>query len=152
MNDRYAYVLSFWDTQADLERRYQLLYYVIDNSIEMFDMKTRRLFLKRMPSPDISLDDLIVGGVVTIHARQMNIVDYADDFTRNKFGSKLQHTLALIKPDAEDNVGNIMDLVYREGLKISKLRLVRLTSADAERFYDEHKGKPFFKLCSSKMV
>lgn len=145
VKDHYAYVLSYWDTLADLERRYQLLFYVADNSIEMFDMKSRRVFLKRMVYPDLSLDDLIVGSVVNIHARQMKVEDYADDFTREKLGSALQSTLALVKPDAEDNVGHIIARANQEGLKVTKLKQVILSREDAEAFYAEHKGKPFFE-------
>lgn len=48
----------------------------------MYDLKNRRMFLKRMAYQDIDLKDLFVGSVVTVYSRQLQIVDYGDVFTR----------------------------------------------------------------------
>ncbi len=57
-----------------------------------------------------------------------------------------QRTLAIIKPDAVygGNVGNIIQRMEWAGLKILQMRVEQLTENRAERFYAEHKGKPFF--------
>ena len=50
----------------------------------------------------------------------------------------------MIKPDAYLHMGKIIDIILKEDLKIAQLRMVRLTKQQAEEFYAEHKGKPFF--------
>ena len=45
-------------------------------------MKNRRMFLKRMAVEGVSADKLFIGSVLTIHARQLKLVDYGDTFTR----------------------------------------------------------------------
>lgn len=50
----------------------------------------------------------------------------------------------MIKPDAYTNIGKIIDAIYLNGFKISKLKMSKFTPATAQIFYGEHKSKPFF--------
>jgi nucleoside-diphosphate kinase len=63
----------------------------------------------------------------------------------------LEHTLAIIKPDAWKGrrAGAILSRIEQEGFAIRGMRLVQLTRAQAEGFYDVHRGRPFFdELCA----
>jgi nucleoside-diphosphate kinase len=57
-----------------------------------------------------------------------------------------ERTFSILKPDAtrRNLTGKINAVIEDAGLRIVAQRRVRLTRADAERFYDVHKGKPFF--------
>lgn len=57
----------------------------------------------------------------------------------------MQETLFMIKPDAVKNrtIGLILAEVEKAGFEILDLKLVRLTSDTARRFYAVHEGKPF---------
>jgi nucleoside-diphosphate kinase len=59
----------------------------------------------------------------------------------------LEQTLSMIKPNAVDagNIGNIISRFEKEGLKIAALRMKHLSRREAEAFYAEHRGKPFFE-------
>jgi nucleoside-diphosphate kinase len=60
-------------------------------------------------------------------------------------------TLAIIKPDAVSRhlTGEILRRVEAAGLRISALKLMRLTRAQAEQFYLVHKARPFYaSLCA----
>src|SRR5215471_3981396 len=62
----------------------------------------------------------------------------------------MERTLAIIKPDAVQRglTGEILKRIETSGLSISALRKVHLARAQAERFYDVHKERPFYKsLC-----
>ena len=48
------------------------------------------MFLKRCVVPNVSLKDLFVGATVSVYARQLQITDYADDFTRSKLAAQSQ--------------------------------------------------------------
>jgi len=50
----------------------------------------------------------------------------------------------MVKPDAYNNIGKIIDAVFANGFRINKLKMSRFSPATAEVFYKEHKGKPFF--------
>ncbi len=59
----------------------------------------------------------------------------------------MEQTLVLIKPDgvAKRLTGEIIARFERRGLVIAALKKLRLSRAQAERHYAEHKGKPFFE-------
>ena len=43
-----------------------------------------------MPYPSIRLEHLFVGATVTVYARQLRVVDFADEFTRRSLGGSRQ--------------------------------------------------------------
>ena len=55
-------------------------------------------------------------------------------------------TFAIIKPDAvrAGNTGKIIDRIIAGGFRIRALKMVHQTRAQAEGFYEVHRGKPFF--------
>ncbi len=55
-------------------------------------------------------------------------------------------TFAIIKPNSvrTGKAGPILSMINEAGFEISALRMVRMTRAQAEEFYDIHKGKSFF--------
>jgi nucleoside-diphosphate kinase len=55
--------------------------------------------------------------------------------------------LAIIKPDAIRNnyQGKIIDHLLDKGLKIVAAELTELSTQDAEKFYEVHKDKPFYR-------
>jgi nucleoside-diphosphate kinase len=62
----------------------------------------------------------------------------------------LERTLAIIKPDAFKRglVGDILKRIEASGLNLRALRLIHLTRAQAQAFYDVHKARPFYNsLC-----
>ncbi len=56
-------------------------------------------------------------------------------------------TFIMIKPDGVRRglVGEIISRFERKGFKIKALKMKWLTREEAERLYEEHKGKPFFE-------
>lgn len=59
----------------------------------------------------------------------------------------IERTLSIIKPDALEKgiVGRIISRFETEGLKPIALKLKHLSRREAEGFYAEHVGKPFFE-------
>jgi nucleoside-diphosphate kinase len=62
-----------------------------------------------------------------------------------------ERTLAIIKPDAVSRnlTGEILKRIEASGLRICALKLMRLTGAQAQQFYQVHKARPFYaSLCA----
>ena len=59
----------------------------------------------------------------------------------------LQRTLSIIKPDAvrRNLIGAILARLEQQGFTIVTAKMVRLSKEQAEGFYAEHQGKPFFE-------
>ncbi|XP_051231791.1 nucleoside diphosphate kinase 7 isoform X1 [Dicentrarchus labrax] len=144
MEDRYAFLTEWYDPTAALLRRYQLFYYPKDGSVEMFDVKNQRIFLRRTKYDDLHPEDLFVGNRVNVFSRQLNLIDYGDQYTANKLGSKKERTLALIKPDVVTKIGDVLELIYSSNLIVTKAKMTKLTWSQAADFYVEHQSKPFF--------
>ncbi len=55
-------------------------------------------------------------------------------------------TFAIIKPDAvgAGNTGKIIDRIIAGGFKIRAMKMIHMTVAEAEGFYEVHRGKPFY--------
>lgn len=87
---------------------------------------------------------LYPGAIIVVQSRQLKIVEYGDVATRKKFEVERARTFAMIKPDAYVNIGKIIDAIYMNDFKISKLRMSRFSTATSGIFYGEHKNKPFF--------
>ena len=58
----------------------------------------------------------------------------------------IERTLSIIKPDATGRnlTGAINALIEKAGLRIVAQKRVRWTAPQAQKFYAEHKGRPFF--------
>jgi len=59
----------------------------------------------------------------------------------------LQRTLSIIKPDAVKRhlIGAILARFEQQGFNIAAAKMVQLSREQAEGFYTEHQGKPFFE-------
>jgi nucleoside-diphosphate kinase len=58
----------------------------------------------------------------------------------------IQQTFSIIKPDAvrRNLIGDILSRLEKGGLHPVAMKMMHLTRQEAEGFYAEHKGKPFF--------
>lgn len=66
---RYAFRLEFFDELSSVIASYQLLYYVRrdgKDEIEIMDSRHKRKFLSRVHYPALKLDDIVIGGKITM--------------------------------------------------------------------------------------
>ena len=66
----------------------------------------------------------------------------------------LQRTLSIIKPDAVKRhlIGAILARFEQQGFNIAAAKMVQLNREQAEGFYAEHQGKPFFEPLVEYMI
>lgn len=63
----------------------------------------------------------------------------------------VERTLSIVKPDgvARNLIGEVFRRFEQAGLRIVGARMLHLTPAQAEGFYEVHRGRPFFRdLCA----
>jgi nucleoside-diphosphate kinase len=65
-----------------------------------------------------------------------------------------ERTLVIIKPDAVEKrlIGEIMRRIEAGGLRIAAVRMVQLTRARAEAFYEEHRDRPYWERLIALMT
>ena len=66
----------------------------------------------------------------------------------------MEHTLAIIKPDATASgyIGKIIARIESEGFGIKAMKLKHLTMKEAQGFYAVHKERPFFNSLTEFMT
>lgn len=55
-------------------------------------------------------------------------------------------TFTMLKPDAIENghMGKIIDMIIQAGFTIKAMKLTRLTTEQAQKFYEVHAERPFY--------
>ena len=58
----------------------------------------------------------------------------------------METTLTILKPDSvgAGNTGKIIDHLIQEGFVVKGMKLLRLSQAQAQAFYEVHKERPFY--------
>jgi len=58
----------------------------------------------------------------------------------------IEKTLSIVKPNStlDNNIGNIISIFEKNGLRVSATKFTKLSKEKAEGFYIEHKERPFF--------
>ena len=145
---RYSFNVLWYDRIADQDRPYILSYYPDTREIDMYEVTTKRVFLKKCQYPEFNFADCHVGGTITIYSRQLKIVGYANDFTCNALSAEKEATCAIVKPHAVAEspiiIADAIISAMQRDLRISRIRMVRFSENDVNAFYEEHIGKPFF--------
>lgn len=121
---RHAFRVDYYDPQANLTRQYLLLYFTEDATIEMHDLKTKRLFLKRSAYPSLSLQELFIGATVNVFSRSLKLVDYGDEATRRHYSAAMGEFVLIIKEEGFLHAGTVVDNIITRGLRITNIRLV----------------------------
>src|SRR3954464_15504480 len=59
----------------------------------------------------------------------------------------IEKTLSIFKPDIiqKNLIGEIINIFEKKKLKIAAIKMLRLSPQQTEKFYEEHKERPFFK-------
>lgn len=125
--DAFKFEVTWYDQQADIIRQYQLtVFQPMQGALEasMFDTKSKRVFLKRMPIKDLRMEDLYVGSTITINSRQLKVRAYSDPHTSNTFEARRDNVVLLTSQNSFQQIGQIIDSIEQLGLTISRLRLV----------------------------
>ena len=135
MEESTATFMADYEDPSGYVRHLTFSYYQSDNSVGLFDTKGGKIFLKRITPPEaISMGSLYPGATVTVCSRPMKIVGFADEKTRRLFATTRGAALLLVKPDAYQQMGEILDVVSHSGISVGRLRMVKMTAAEAAHF------------------
>lgn len=91
----YENYVDFYNFACDYEtaettRKLNLYFYPRDNSLELYDIGLKRLFLKRTVVTEVTLDDIYIGNKITIYGRTIVIRDYGNSETRRLISNMKQ--------------------------------------------------------------
>ena len=99
-------------------------------------MKNKKKFFSRSRIDSVSVNQLFLGNKINVCSRQLEIVDFGDDYTRLTLAAGQERTLGIIMSDAIEHSGRILSKMESQtGLRISDARMVKLTTQQAASFY-----------------
>ncbi|KAL0901415.1 hypothetical protein ABMA27_006682 [Loxostege sticticalis] len=142
--DKYSFIGEWYDNQASLVRRFNVFYYPTDDTLEMFDLKNRKTFVRRVKVNGITLDSFYIGCTLYILGRLIKIVDFACEDTKNKLHKDMQVTFAMIKPIPTKIAGKILTHFHEHGLRVTRMKKARLTADDVNFLYRKMLTDPTF--------
>ena len=130
----YSFILSWEQPQAALVKKYKMTYYERvgkQPDIELFDMKTGKLFLKRV-TYNLPEEELFVGNQITIFARQMTLEEFGDARTASRYSTA---NLLVVVPFDPKLVGYVLKEVAENQLqsKLEDVRMISFSRSDARR-------------------
>ena len=119
-DELWSFIAEWYDPLPQTKKLYLLKYFPLQNQAEMFDLKNKKLFLKKSACPsELSKADFYIGSKVVLYSRDLTIVDYADTITRNKLSIQLEDSIILLPPSSSLYWGKIID-------KLSDYTIVKL--------------------------
>ncbi|CAG9135190.1 unnamed protein product [Plutella xylostella] len=140
--DKYSFIGEWYDNQASLTRRFNVFYFPTDNTIEMFDLKTRKTFVKRVKVNGVTIDNFYIGGTLFILGRLIKIVDFACEDTKKRLQQDMQLTFVMIKPMPTKTMGKILTHLHDHGLKITRMKKTLFTADDVNFIYRAQLSSP----------
>ncbi|XP_035707296.1 nucleoside diphosphate kinase 7-like [Folsomia candida] len=142
--DKLMFIVEWYENQADLVKKYLLIYYGIDGSCEVKDVINNQRFLRRLKLETVTLSQLYLGNVINIYGRQMTLVEYSDSCTRQFLEPRSERAFLLIKPHAVQCLGMILRQLENSGLRVLRARMARMTPDMVAKFYEHYKSEEFY--------
>jgi nucleoside-diphosphate kinase len=131
-DDSLLFVVEWYDPMPQLKRKYLLKFFTDQRMVEMIDVKTKKIFLKKSPCPsDISKEDFYIGGKVLMYSRELDIIDYGDLKTKDKLQFQTQQCMIILPASSYRNWGIIVHELTQK-FNLSKLKTVFLSSGIAD--------------------
>eukprot|EP00347_Sterkiella_histriomuscorum_P017719 403348257 len=144
-DDSFAFMAEWYDKLACIEKPFRFIFYPVDNSLEIIDLKSRKQHLKRIRMDAVKLEDLYIGNSLDIYGRRFKIIEFADQVTKDLLFSKKERTFVMIKPDAYTNIGKIIDIILQNGFQINRLQMLRMNDEMIQLLYPEQSLKAYFR-------
>lgn len=121
-NEQWLFVVEWFDPQPQMKKQFLLKYFLEQHSVEMIDIKSKKVFLKKSPCPpEVTSSDFFVGGILLLYSRELTIVDFGDLTTRSKFATATQRVVAILPAEIYSQWGNAIS-DFEEIFRLIKIR------------------------------
>ena len=133
--ETYLFIVEYFDPLPRLKKQFLLKLFLEGLQVELVDLKSKKMFLKKSPCPPhVTKEDFFIGGKVLLYGRDLEIVDYGDGKTREKLQHQMQQCVVVLTQDMQNVWGDVLDaLVGKGGMSIVRLRSVLVPQDVADR-------------------
>ncbi|GAB9462695.1 hypothetical protein Gpo141_00000182 [Globisporangium polare] len=125
-----SFFLEWYDPQSDQLKPY-VLHYHGDNTVEMLERYSKRIFLKRIRIPTVKLDALVPGGSITVYSRQLSVIDAANEYTKQLIKKRANKALFVVRPRGYAHMGKVIQVIESSGLVLLNTVMAQLERSHA---------------------
>jgi nucleoside-diphosphate kinase len=130
MEETWLFVVEWFDPQPMLKRQYVLKYFLESHMVEMVDVRTKKLFLKKSAAGGhISKQDFFIGGKLLVYGRELDIVDFGDGKTRSKLQVQQENCVVILPSALYKDWGTYLDKFNNMGMVLKRVRTLYLDEA-----------------------
>lgn len=132
---RLCFVAEHHDELANLTSDFQLLFFYQDATVEVTNLNTKKVFLKRTECKNLSREQFYLGARVVVFGRVMLLKSYGDEVTRQLCERFNEATMVLLSETAFCKLGTTLSIIQEE-MKFSfrDMHATLLKPKDAQRF------------------
>ncbi|XP_034487633.1 nucleoside diphosphate kinase 7 [Drosophila innubila] len=132
---RLAFVAEWFHVEAGITHTYLLTFHLSDGAVEVFDQRSKKTFLRRTKIPELTRRDFFVGSKINVFGRQFDIVDYADEITRNTLAKYRKRAFVLLKSSMwPKNLGEFLTTLIDNKININNALMVQFTPKTVTQF------------------
>jgi hypothetical protein len=132
-DDSLLFVVEWYDPLPMMKKQYLLKFFVDQHMVEMVDVKSRKMFLRKSACPnELTKDDFFVGSKILLYSRELEIVDYGDIKTKEQLFMQIQQSVVILPPSAYSNWGKAVQKL-NANLAITKAKSVIMSANMADR-------------------
>lgn len=136
--NRLCFTAEWYQEEAGIVRPFLMNFYPFDQSLEVFEQKSKKTFLRRTRMPELTSKDFFIGSYVCVFGRQFDIVGYGDEITKITLAKHRTRTFMLLKPSITNQLGVILTYLLECDARISEAMMVKFNPETARRFLGDN--------------
>lgn len=118
-----SFVAEWFDPHPQIVKQYLLKYHCSTNEVEMKDIQTKRIFLRKTKLPPfLKESDFFKGAKILLLSRDLEVIEYADGITRTLLESVGESTVCVLSPALYESLGDVISLVELAGFTLIDLK------------------------------
>lgn len=118
-----SFVAEWFDPHPQIVKQYLLKYHCNSNEVEMKDIQTKRIFLKKTKiPPSLKEADFFVGANILLLSRDLKLIEYADSATRKLLEDVDERTVCVLPPALYESLGDIATMIENAGFTLVDLK------------------------------
>lgn len=139
MDDKLVFDAQWYQSEAGVTHDFVLTYYAKDNTMDLYDVKTKKSFLRRCAVDTVTVKDLFVGSRIFVYGRKILITDYGNPETKKLLGSKSQKAFLLVPGKLKSTLDEIFRMIAKQNLKIDNCATIQLREDDLSPLEDNER-------------
>ena len=132
-DDSLLFVVEWFDPLPMMKKQYLLKLFTDQHMVEMVDLKSRKMFLRKSPCPnELTKDDFYVGSKICLYSRELEIIDYGDIKTKERLFMQVQQCVVILPSCSYNDWGKTIQKLNHD-MVLTKVKTIIMSQSTADR-------------------